>query len=208
MADAAEALLALEPDGLQLTPGNLPTADSASFAEDVTTLLHHGFSFTARRQPVWTDDGVCVADSDSVHPPRSGSPSAAYWKQFVLFERPDLVVETMYPGYELGSGDEVSWAMDAELWLAVDVSHLYLQRCAGVLSDEVLARVMDYERVAEVHVSHNAGRADTHRPLDATTFGLHWVRERLDAGTTVVLESYFHRLDFDDRRRQIDLVRG
>jgi hypothetical protein len=151
---------------------------------------------------------VCLVDNDSVHPPQSNTPAAAHWKQFVLAHCPDLVVETMYPSYELGTGDATAWAMDNRLWLAVDVSHLYLQRCAEVLSDAVLARVMDYERVAEVHVSHNAGRADTHRPLDSSTFGLHWVRERLDGGTPVVLESYFHRLDLDERRRQIDLVRG
>lgn len=208
MIDAARELLALEPDGLQLTPGNLPTTDFAAFADEVTTLRHHGFSYTARRQPVWTDDGVCIADSDSVHPPQSGSPAAAHWKEYVLSERPTLVVETMYPSYELGTGDEVAWAMDNGLWLAVDVSHLYLQQCAGVLCDEILTRVLAYERIAEVHVSRNAGKADTHRPLDESTFGLSWVREKLEAGTAVVLESYFHRLNFDDRRRQLDLVRS
>ena len=77
MSEAARELLDLEPDGLQLTPGNLPTADFAAFANGVTTLRHHGFSFTARRQPVWADDGVCLVDNDSVHPPQSNTPAAA-----------------------------------------------------------------------------------------------------------------------------------
>jgi len=207
MADAAADLLALEPDGLQLTPGNLPTPGFADVTAAIPTLRHHAFSYTARRSPVWDDAGRCLVDSDSVHPPQSDTPAARHWKQHVLSERPGLVLETMYPGYELGSGHELTWAMNTGLRLAVDVSHLFIQRTAGVLSDTVFNQVLNYDRVAEVHVSANAGKADTHRPLTADTFGLDWAKAKLAAGTPVVLESYFHRLDTDSRDRQVDLVR-
>jgi sugar phosphate isomerase/epimerase len=205
---AADELMALKPDGLQLTGGNLPDRGLAAWAGAHTTMTHHGFSFTARRRAVWDADGRCLVDNDSVHPPKAATEAARYWRDFVLDDRPDLVLETMFPGYELGSGPELVWAMNEGLRLAVDISHLHLQTCAGVLDRATHDRVLNYDRIAEVHVSHNGGKADTHRPLTAQTSGLAWAKERLAAGTPVVLESYFHRLTSDQRRAQIDLVRG
>ena len=79
----------------------------------------------------------------------------------------------------LGTGAELERAMDARLRLAVDVSHLHIQRCAGVLSDTTLRRVLAYARVAEVHVSQNDGRTDQHHPIHEHTPYLGWVRERV-----------------------------
>ncbi len=48
MRAAFDELVALA-DGVQLTPGNHPTRDFAAHVSGHRTLLHHGFSFIARR---------------------------------------------------------------------------------------------------------------------------------------------------------------
>ena len=186
-------------DGIQLTPGCQPTP---GFAPTGITRTHHGFTPRAfRTRAVWSDDGTCLVASDSVHPPRADAPAAAHF-----LERPAPILETMYPGYALGDGTALVDAMRRGLPLAVDVSHLFMQRAQGCLDEATLARVLDYDRVAEVHVSANDGRRDLHAPLTADSFGLAWARERL-AQLPVILECYFHQLTADQRRAQIDLVR-
>ena len=208
MQAAAEELLALGPDGLQLTPGNVPTPDFEGWltARGVVTCTHHGFTPRAYRTRVWADDGsLCVA-SDSVHPPKRHAPAAATWIDTAR-ARPATVFETMHPGYCLGRGDELELAMEAGLSLAVDVSHLYIQLRQGVVGEPTWRRLREHDRIAEVHVSANAGRHDTHRPIAPGTFGLGWARERLRAGTRTILESYLHRLDAAQRREQIGILR-
>lgn len=184
--------------GIQLTPGNLVTRDFAAHvaASGVATRRHHGFSFTERVTDVWRD-GACVVGSESVHPPRAGEA----WQT-------DAIVEVMYPGYELGTGDAVERAMADQRVLAVDVSHVFLQRAHGAMTEATWRRLADYDRIAEVHVSANQGRADTHQPITAATFGLAWARERLAAGTPTILESYMHKQRDADRHAQLDLIRS
>jgi hypothetical protein len=206
MARAFETLLALGPDGVQLTPGNQPTPDFERVvaAARVPTRTHHGFSYRAfRTREVWTDDGACTVASDSVHPPRADAAAAARF----LDAHALPILETMYPGWALADGAALRDAMARRLALAVDVSHLHIQRAHGLIDDATIARVLDYDRIAEVHVSANDGTRDQHRPLDARAFGLPWARERLAAGTPVILECYFHQLSDDERRAQLDLLR-
>jgi hypothetical protein len=208
MTSALESLAVLGPDGVQLTPGNQPTPDfeKALRKSKLATRTHHGFSFTAfRTRDVWADDGRCLATSDSVHPPAA---SAKASEHYLAQRRPELVLETMYPSYALGSGEELERAMELEVPLAVDVSHLFIQRTQGVLSDATLRRVLDYEHVREVHVSANDGRRDLHAPLTPRTFGLEWAHERERAGVPVILECYFHRLTPSERSAQLDLARA
>ena len=187
-------------DGIQLTPGCQPTA---GFAPSGTTRTHHGWALGAfRTRAVWANDGACRVASDSVHPPHAGSAAAARF----LDGRPTPILETMYPGYALGDGAALDAAMDRGLALAVDVSHLHIQRTQGCLGERTLARVLDYDRIAEIHVSANDGRRDQHRPLAAGSFGLAWARARLPE-VPVILECYFHQLAPADRRAQIALVR-
>ncbi len=200
MAAAFDALARLCPDGIQLTPGNPPTA---GFAPTLPVRTHHGFAFDRWKRPVWSDDGRCLVDSDSVHPPAGSS-----WWAWVLDQERPPVLETMYPGHGLGTGAELDAAMDAGLALAVDVSHVFIQRHAGVIGPATWARLQDYGRIAEVHVSANPGTTDAHQPLTPDTFGLGWAKARLRAGTPVILESYFHRVGHDQRRAQLDLVRA
>jgi hypothetical protein len=184
--------------GIQLTPGNLVTRDFAAHvaASGVTTRRHHGFTFTARKTDTWVD-GACVVASESVHPPMAGQP----WC------RDGRIFEVMYPGYELGTGAEVEHAMADGLTLAVDVSHVYLQRMQGAMTDAQWHRLADYDRIAEVHVSANQGRADSHRPITRETFGLPWARERARDGTPTILECYMHKMPDEQRHHQLELLR-
>lgn len=201
MALAFEALARLGPDAVQLTPGNPPTR---GFTPSLPVRTHHGFAFDAWKRPVWAEDGRCLVDSDSVHPPVGAGDA---WWRWVLAQEAPPVLETMYPGNGLGTGAALDQAMDAGLALAVDVSHVFIQFHAGVIGARTWARLQDYGRIAEVHVSQNPGTTDAHQPLTANAFGLAWAKAKLKAGTPVILESYFHRLSHDRRRAQVDLVR-
>lgn len=194
--------------GLQLTPGNEPTTDFERDvqASGVPVRTHHGFSFVRRTTQVWSDAGELIACSDSVHPPRTETAAAVHFDAW-LERRPTTTVEAMYPGYRLGTGAELERAMSLGINLAVDVSHLLLQRTAGTISSATVARVLDCSTVTEVHVSHNDGRHDSHRLLTEHSFGLDWARERLRAGVPVIYEAYLHVVSSDARRRQIELLR-
>lgn len=203
-------LCALAPDGMQLTPGNLP---SAGFAQTLATTTlpvraHHGFVVDALRTKVWGDDGALLvpADGRSVHPPmtRDDVDDDAWLGSAVEH---GVVVEVMYPGYPCGDR-EVERLLEADVDLAVDVSHLKLQRAAGVLSATLERRLLDSERVVEVHVSNNDGVTDSHTALTADAYGIGYARARAGGGVVVVvLESYFHKASDDARRRQLDLLR-
>lgn len=205
LSDALSELSALEPAGLQLAPGCVPDGVDAGRELSLPTRTHHGFSWRAYRTPVW-DGETLIARSDSVHPPKG---AGLAWVEGVgdALAAEGVVFETMYPGYALGCGDEVERAMALGWTLAVDVSHVYLQLRAGAMTDATWRRLRDYPRVAEVHVSANEGRHDTHRPLTPRSFGLEWARER-GATVPLVLECYFHRLSIDARREQMAWVRG
>ena len=182
--------------GIQLTPGNIPTAGFRQHvaASNVTTRRHHGFAFDARKTAVWLD-GKCLVESESVHPPHAGE----RWT-------PSPIIEVMYPGYELGTGDEVERALDDGITLAVDISHVFLQRSQGVMSDSTWRRLANYDRIAEVHVSANRGRADSHQLITRETFGLDWARERVQQNDPVILECYMHKLSDAQRRQQLELL--
>jgi hypothetical protein len=195
MSDAAETLVALAPGcvGLQLTPGCAPSPI------DVTCPLrtHHGFTYRALRAQVW-DGGKLVWHGDSVHPPLQRH-VPDNWQP-----PDDVVMETMYPGYAaLANGDQIAAAMDGGRWLAVDVAHLDIQTYHGILSKSVLHRLLNYERIAEVHVSTSQEARDTHAKLSRSTWGIEWARARLAAGTPVILECYMHKLSHEERLEQI-----
>jgi hypothetical protein len=201
LREAAAELLALEPDGLQLTPGNIPREGDDAWLSNQRARVrtHHGFTWSAMRRSVWSSRGELVVDSDSVHPPTSCAPDALPG---------DAVLEVMIPGQALGTGDAVDTAMDLGLRLAVDVSHVFIQLSAGAMRSTTWSRLRSYAAVEEIHVSDNDGRHDLHAPISARTFGLAWARERAEGDTPVVLECYMHRLADDERQRQVDILRG
>jgi hypothetical protein len=90
--------------------------------------------------------------------------------------------------------------------MAVDVAHLDIQRHHGLLSPAVLRRVLDYERVAEVHVSTSDGHRDTHAEITLPSWGVEWARSRMAGGTPVILECYLHRLAHERRLAQVALL--
>ncbi len=207
MRAAFDALRALAP-AVQLTPGNEPSPGFAAHLADSRTPVrtHHGFSLTERAPQVWADDGQLSVTSDSVHPPRLGTPAAAHFDAWVATQPTLPVLETMYPGYRLGSDAELRHALRQGWPLALDVSHVFILREQGGLAYDTLRRLLDAPSVVEVHVSANDGRRDAHQACTRATFGLDYARERLRAGTPVVLECYLHRLSDDARRRQVDLL--
>ena len=195
MSDAAETLAALAPGrvGLQLTPGCAPSPIEVS----CPMRTHHGFTYQALRAPVW-EEGTLVWHGDSVHPPQARQVPDGWQPP------EDVVMETMYPGSAaLANGDQIAAAMDAGRWLAVDVAHLDIQIYHGILAKPVLHRLLDYPRVAEVHVSTSHQARDTHARLSMSTWGIEWARTRLAAGTPVILECYMHKLSREERLEQI-----
>jgi hypothetical protein len=195
MSEAAETLVALAPGrvGLQLTPGCAPDPINVN----CPMRTHHGFTYQALRAQVW-DTGRLVWHGDSVHPPLN---------RYVPddWQPPDeVVLETMYPGYAaLANGDQIAAAMDVGRWLAVDVAHLDIQMYHGILANSVLHRLMDYERIAEIHVSTSHETHDTHARLSRSTWGIEWARAHLALGTPVILECYMHKLTQEERLEQI-----
>lgn len=206
MQDAAADLLRLRPDGLQLTPGCVPTSAFAAWVEyqQVPVRTHDGFDWRSRRRDVWAPDGSLLTAADSVHPPLAGRAGPGW---FDALAASGSAVELMYPGWELGSGAAIDAVLATGLPVAVDVSHLNLQRAAGVLPDGVQRRLFAYPHVVEVHVSHNDGRADRHWPLEADSYGLGWARERAVDDVPVVCESYLHHVAEADRVAMMELVR-
>lgn len=195
---AFDELSRLPVEGIQLTPGNLP---SPGFRERVQSYAgalrcHHSFSYEHYRAAVYDESGKTprLPATWSLHPPPSKhGVSFRDWLRGAL--EVDALCEVMYPGYSLGTDAEIEAAVDAGLRLAVDVSHLNIQRRRGDLRDATLARLLAYSRVEEVHVSHNSGRADSHQPLAPDTWGLDWARERHRGGGAVIFESRMHGKD-------------
>lgn len=195
--DAARKLYGLAPGevGLQLTPGLVPDPIDV----ECPTRTHHGFTTKAYRARVWKE-GQLVWRGDSVHPPLRKHVDDAW-------EVPhDVVMETMYPGYaDLSTGQEIERAMDMGRWLAVDVAHLQIQQNAGALSDVSLNRILQYDRIAEVHVSTSDGVKDVHGRVNKDDFGVEWALERMRNGTPLILECYMHRLTHEQRKAQVEV---
>lgn len=206
-AEAADDLLSLGPVGLQLTPGCAPSPGLKLRLEDsgITIRTHHGYSERAIRRRVWSPEGQRLTADDSVHAPATSECTAAAWADWSV-ANPHQVTEIMYPGHWLGTGAEIAMAMTLRLPLAVDISHVAIQRATGVLSNDVHRRLMDYDLVPEIHVSQNKGARDCHAPLDDTTNGLAWARERAADGVPLILECYMHKLSTSQRVDQIGML--
>lgn len=185
--------------GIQLTPGCAPS-DLTIGSTNVRS--HHGYSMLQLKTPVWSRAGACLWQGHSVHPPLKQE-SIPDWKAPIAT---DIVLETMYPGYaDLSCGVELDRAMDEERKLAVDVSHIDIQRRLGVITQETIHRLFDYAHITEIHVSAARGTHDAHSPINVDTFGLAWARER-SANLPIVLECYMHKLSFAQRQEQLSYL--
>jgi hypothetical protein len=207
--EAFAQLSALPVDGIQLTPGNLP---SPGFREQTRRYggqlhYHHSFSWGHYRAQVYDSAGRTpkLPQKWSIHPPVVKHPvSFETWLAGAL--EVDALCEVMYPGYRLGQDAELVEAMASGLRLAVDISHLRIQRHRGDLREATIGKLLAYDRVEEVHVSHNEGRADSHLPLRADTPWLDWARERRRAGVALVFESRMHAVSPADFLAQLEVL--
>ena len=111
----------------------------------------------------------------------------------------------MYPGYFLGTGTEIDCVMHLNIAIAVDISHIYMQKYLGLISEQTWRRLQNYNNIKEIHVSSNAGKMDSHAPIEAGTFGLDWAKER-SLETPLVLECYMHKLSPMQRSDQLYLL--
>lgn len=206
---AIKELMTLEGvDGIQLTPGNAPEPDDLIdhlWNNQINYSTHNGFSFTDMRQRVWSG-GDLVDGSDSVHPPKDRDQTKWFLPKVEDGAFSGDCLEVMYPGYYLSGDAHLEAAMTSCVPLAIDTSHLNIQAHAGVLSTRVLNKLLEYSHIQEVHVSHNNGLADSHQPLEEDSYLLDWARARHRSGTLLVYEGYLHRLNQDERQRQVSLV--
>lgn len=205
--EAVEELLELEPDGIQLTPGNYPEQGFKEWflSLEVPYTLHHGFDWVYRRRRVWAQEECTALPKATVHPPKRvsrGFTSLGQLLDYAVEHR--RVLETMYPPYYLGRGWEVGVAMENGNFLAVDVSHLEIQKDKQVLTPSEWVAVSEYTGITEIHVSQQKDGKDLHRPITEDSFGIAWAKEY---PAPVVLECYMHRLTRDERMRQMEILR-
>ena len=81
-----------------------------------------------------------------------------------------VAIEGMYPSrrsrFHVADSEGYRWLLESGAAMAIDVSHLHIVRAAeGGLDPGLVAALLESERCLEVHLSHNNGRADQHRPL-------------------------------------------
>lgn len=204
-AEAATELLSLGVDGLQLTPGNLASEGfwETLRASGTPYRTHEGYTPLGRRTRVWSESGELLCASDSIHPPKGDG--EAFW-DLIEDGLPETTVETMYPGYAVSTGADIERLMANGILLAVDISHLNIMRTADLISKSQLDKLLNYDQISEVHVSHNEGIHDTHSPLRKDSYMLDWAREKYASGTTTILESYFHKVPTAERLLQIEMV--
>ncbi|WP_019500814.1 hypothetical protein [Pseudanabaena sp. PCC 6802] len=214
---AAQELIELEIDGLQLTPGNFPSDGfKECLAEQkIMARTHHGFNWQGIRQRVWNAELDCLVKADSVHPPhiksnQNQAETERIWQRKAeQGNYQNILLETMYSGYFLGSDRQILWAMEIGLNLAVDVSHIYIQICQGTLNLSTWQKLQEYSNIGEFHLSANNGNGDIHQPLIESTFGLDWVRDRSQSNPEIpiILECYMHSLTFTQRQQQVKFLK-
>lgn len=202
--NALSNLLALNPDGIQLTPGNHPTS---GFKESLNLpyRFHHGFSWNKYRRDIYDGAGKLIIDisyQHSIHPPKNDV--GVSFNQWISTTE-DYLLEIMYPGYFLGNGQEIEQAMDLNKRLALDISHLYIQQCQEVISKKLIDKLLCYHNIQEIHVSHNNGINDTHQPINTNTPFISIIQKK---SIPIVYESYLHKSDLLTRHQQIDLLRN
>jgi hypothetical protein len=202
------ALLRHAPDGVQLTPGWFPTPGFQALLDrvDLPLRLHHGFAWDAYRRAVWSADELLVTGCagvpvHSVHPPPRPFPG---WRD--ALRRAGIALEILAPGHVGSSADDLRETLDSGVWLAVDIAHVHLL-CVGGLSRRLVDRLLDHDRIAEVHVSASNGIGDVHALPGARTPFVDWARERAAAGVPLVAEFHFRGTTSDDRDRALEPFR-
>ena len=106
-----------------------------------------------------------------------------------------VLVEGMYPSIHeswlVSSWKDYRWLLDSGLYFAIDLSHINILVKQGKHFDKgLLKALLRSERCLEIHLSHNLGNQDAHRPLQKNAlFGSCWFqvwKECLDEGISAV----------------------
>jgi hypothetical protein len=207
MQSSAEELLALKPFGLQLTPGNAPTLGFENWLKEnnINYLVHHGFCWNTLKQNVWDEKGKFLTNSHSVHPPLKTNLDSDTWYKILEKKQNLPILETMYPEYYLGNGLEIEQAMQLELDLAIDISHIFIQKVNNLITEKLWKKLQNYSNIKEIHVSANSGKRDSHKIINQESFGLEWAKERCNE-IPVILECYMHRLSGNERLEQMQIL--
>lgn len=217
--EAIEELCQLPIDGIQLTPGCVPSLNcNLDFlkSQKIQIHTHNGYTPYRYRAEVWdTKFKGLFVNSQSVHPPKQEDWSGwmDWFEEFRMrrsvYDELIPIIETMYPGYHLGCDADLEFAMDNDWALAVDVSHIDICLNKGTVSQKVWTRLQDYHNVQEIHVSQSSSGRDVHMPVTRETFGIEWAckREHKD-NIPVILECYMHKLSTEERIQQIELLRS
>lgn len=203
--EAAQELLQLPVDGLQLTPGNDNdwTQDSLEQLASIRTNRHQGHSFDKRVARVYDNAGALVWTHGSVH-------AHSNWRSV---GEAGITVETMYPNgrypYALMTTAEYYEAIELQTPIALDLSHADICINKGLLTAEAARKLLYLGNVQELHVSFNDGRHDTHIPMPPD---YHWVEQAEWFAQTypdrpVVIECYMHKLTPEQRLAQVEIFK-
>ena len=99
-----------------------------------------------------------------------------------LFEMP-VLVEGMYPTrdgpeeYLMSTWQEYIDVMNSGFCYAIDLSHLHIVANREGERPDWVYQLITHSNCKEVHVSHNNGRSDAHRPISEHVLGDLWWKE-------------------------------
>ena len=99
-----------------------------------------------------------------------------------LFEMP-VLVEGMYPTrdgpeeYLMSTWQEYLNVMNSGFYYAIDLSHLHIVANREGQRPDWVYQLITHPNCKEVHVSHNNGRSDAHRPISERVWDNLWWKE-------------------------------
>lgn len=99
-----------------------------------------------------------------------------------LFEMP-VLVEGMYPTrdgpeeYLMSTWQEYIDVMNSGFYYAIDLSHLHIVANREGERPDLAHTLIAHSNCKEVHVSHNNGRSDAHRPISERVWGGLWWKD-------------------------------
>ena len=199
---------------------------------------HHNFSFSqsinqdlyevVEYEEDFYSFNVCVVDS--LHPPLYKR-FKDYSKKIInqafydflevtcdneeLLENNDeqLCFEIMYDPkeYPLSDDDSINYIMDLKNPIALDISHLNILNKQGHINKKTLNRLLEYDKIEEIHISDNDGKRDSHHYISKDTYLLKdWVKERYNDNKDIpiILECFMQRMNQEQRQNQIDIIKS
>lgn len=199
---------------------------------------HHNFSFTQSinqdlYEVIQEWDGLTyfhIDVVDSLHPPLYKR-FKNYSKEIIdlafydflevtsdyeeLYEdgESQLCFEIMYnpKEYPLSDDDSINYIMDLKNPIALDISHLNILNKQGHINKKTLNRLLEYDKIEEIHISDNDGKRDSHHYISKDTYLLKdWVKERYNDNKDIpiILECFMQRMNQEQRQNQIEIIKS